>query len=522
MRGGHVKILMTTVSTPQQIELASPRHEPFQMLATDSCKDENVNTSGHANHRSVDHTPFSGQKRRASVEEEGASRLSAVPDVGLAQLADGIQTALEDRIPDDEVGRCDSACLSIIAVRPDEVLDLAHQKLHTWPYRDVPACWRRLYEDASLYKATKLIRAYATNNQATLRIGKRLMLDSSDGGSHLATTGETDWVSEVVYVLDMGIALSGAPSRKDLFEAVFQHLGGLVTESIPAGLPKPLPTPAPKPLETDRGIPSCSALSFEAFQRHLDTSTMPLLITGALHHWPANDLWNQPAYLLRLTLGGRRLVPVEVGRSYTDELWGQRIVPFAEFMSKYLVPENPEKVGYLAQHDLFSQVPALREDIRVPDYCYTTPPSSDLPASRSGFPGVPQLDEPLLNAWLGPNGTKSPLHTDPYHNILCQVVGYKYVRLYAPEETPNLYPRGVDDAGVNMENTSYVDVAELRATNLGHSHNGVGTEHKYPLAVKAVYQETILGPGECLYIPVGWWHYIESLTVSFSVSFWWN
>ena len=39
---------------------------------------------------------------------------------------------------------------------------------------------------------------------------------------------------------------------------------------------------------------------------------------------------------------------------------------------------------------------------------------------------------------------------------------------------------------------------------------------------KAEYIEGILGPGDGLFIPVGWWHYVRSLDVSFSVSFWWK
>lgn len=224
-------------------------------------------------------------------------------------------------------------------------------------------------------------------------------------------------------------------------------------------------------------------------------------------------------------MGGRRLVPVEVGRSYTDAGWGQKIVRFGEFVEEFLMPrveiEDEDEddgegggkdaeggIGYLAQHDLFSQIPSLRNDISIPDYCYTNPP----PVSKNIVKKPPpHLPEPLLNAWFGPAGTVSPLHTDPYYNILCQVVGKKYVRLYNPDQGDKLYPRG-DEGGVDMSNTSEVD-AEGEATKLDKS---------FPLFGGARYVETILQEGECLYIPVGWWHYVRSLTVSFSVSFWWN
>jgi ribosomal protein L16 Arg81 hydroxylase len=45
---------------------------------------------------------------------------------------------------------------------------------------------------------------------------------------------------------------------------------------------------------------------------------------------------------------------------------------------------------------------------------------------------------------------------------------------------------------------------------------------RFPLFGGAAYVDVVLGPGQVLYIPPHWWHYVESLETSFSVSFWWT
>eukprot|EP00878_Enallax_costatus_P027120 GHUV01029170.1.p1 GENE.GHUV01029170.1~~GHUV01029170.1.p1 ORF type:complete len:141 (-),score=36.78 GHUV01029170.1:580-1002(-) len=67
---------------------------------------------------------------------------------------------------------------------------------------------------------------------------------------------------------------------------------------------------------------------------------------------------------------------------------------------------EPQQLGYLAQHQLFAQIPALAADVVTPDYCML------------GEQGVCSI-----NAWFGPPGTVTPLHQDPEHNLLAQVWG---------------------------------------------------------------------------------------------------
>jgi len=98
-----------------------------------------------------------------------------------------------------------------------------------------------------------------------------------------------------------------------------------------------------------------------------------------------------------------------------------------------------------------------------------------------------------VNIWLGPSDTHSPLHHDPFHNLLVQVHGHKYVRLYASSESDKLYPREG-----RLYNNSAVDVLN---PNLS----------LHPLITEAMYWEVVLHPGDVLYIPRWCWHFVLAL-----------
>ena len=85
--------------------------------------------------------------------------------------------------------------------------------------------------------------------------------------------------------------------------------------------------------------------------------------------------------------------------------------------------------------------------------------------------------------------------------------------------------------GVDMHNTSRVDVGAFidwstsspaSVSAAAESATRVQQLSRFPRHMEARYVECILHPGECLYIPRGWWHYVRSLSASCSVSFWWD
>ena len=144
----------------------------------------------------------------------------------------------------------------------------------------------------------------------------------------------------------------------------------------------------------------------------------------------------------------------------------------------------------LAQHDLFLQIPSLKRFFKVPEY------------TQCSSTGVTNI-----NCWLGTAGTVTSLHFDSYDNFLVQVAGYKYVRLYSPDQTPKLYVNRQGRGTSAQGNISRLRVEEPDFT-------------RFPLAATAQYTECILGPGDMLFIPERHWHYVRSLTTSFSMNFW--
>ncbi|KAL6844780.1 hypothetical protein ACP4OV_025439 [Aristida adscensionis] len=334
--------------------------------------------------------------------------------------------------------------------------EMAWEQLHSGPWAEVGAAWRDAYALACLHVA-------------------RLRLAGGGGGDRPAA----------LRALDMGLIMGGDLLRADLEAAVARvaadPCGGGRAEDEEAqrwreGLDrnrdiadalKILPAKSLSSKKVERR----AHISLEEFICNYFLRESPVIISGCMDHWPARTKWKDIKYLKKIA--GDRTVPVEVGKNYVCSEWKQELITFSQFLERMWSTDCPSNLTYLAQHPLFEQIKELSDDIVVPDFCYA---------------GGGELQS--LNAWFGPHGTVTPLHHDPHHNILAQVLGRKYIRLYPASISEDLYPH----TETMLSNTSQVDLDNIDLK-------------EFPKVDTLDFMDCILEEGDLLYIPPKWWHY---------------
>uniref|UniRef100_A0A182IQY3 JmjC domain-containing protein n=1 Tax=Anopheles atroparvus TaxID=41427 RepID=A0A182IQY3_ANOAO len=347
--------------------------------------------------------------------------------------------------------------------------DSIYNRLHTGQWNTVEATDRECFTVLSYARILYTLLVTKNLKQAIkdgiyladlgLMLGSIIRVDDKDVGNDLLTETATRLTA---HLADENI--DAPPFKRMKFDVNLEDVG--VSEKI--------------------DVPILDCPSLELFGNQCYDLKQPTLLRGIIKAWPAMERWHDPNYLL--SIASERTVPIEFGSQYSNDDWSQKLMKFREFVEQNICggsSSGVNRAAYLAQHDLFDQVPALRRDITVPDYIGRTDAN------------------PRIKAWLGPKGTVSPLHTDPCHNLLCQVFGSKTIILARPEDTDKLYPH----EHFILSNTSQVDA---RCPDL----------ERFPLVRQVRFQRLTLHRGEVLYLPPQWWHYVESLSPSFSVSFW--
>lgn len=221
-------------------------------------------------------------------------------------------------------------------------------------------------------------------------------------------------------------------------------------------------------------------ISVDEFHRNYVNRNRPLIITEAVKKWPAFGKWSLEFFR---TLKSDSAVHLEHGNVLQEETQFQRQA-FSDYIAQLMDASNEQTdKAYLSVFKIFEEFPHLRADVD-----FSLLDARKLKSSTVG--------------WIGPAGTVTGYHIDWGDNILAQIHGRKQLHLAAPSETSNMYVSKKFDQGTTI---SQVDLQTPDLT-------------KFPQFAEVKHHRIVLNPGEMIFIPRGWWHHVESLDISISVS----
>ncbi|MCK6574178.1 cupin-like domain-containing protein [Myxococcota bacterium] len=275
-------------------------------------------------------------------------------------------------------------------------------------------------------------------------------------------------------------ALAAAAIRETLASPVFEGARRLLREGRRhmqiVGLRRAVATEAEPRLAVDVR----TDLEPEAFYAHYYGPGRPLKLEGFARDWPAVRTWSPQFFADRFGdveieyVAGRNAVP-DYDRA-TPSL--SRRAPLRDYIAQVLEAGESNDLYFVANnHNL--ERPAfepLWADLRYPA-------------------GIldPKRRQKTASLWIGPAGTVTPLHHDTCSVFFVQICGRKRFRMAPPTETRLL----------ERATAMYADV---------DPEDPAGPAADLDFAVVDV------GPGDVLFIPVGWWHHVRALDVSVSVA----
>lgn len=226
--------------------------------------------------------------------------------------------------------------------------------------------------------------------------------------------------------------------------------------------------------------------AFDEFVGEYYSKNLPAVFTGGFDHWLARKTWN-PAYFAERV--GNKQIEVQFNRAQ-DRQYERNSRKYKQKMRMdefcRLVVEGGESNDYYLtannNQESLSELALLFED--VGDF-------------GKGY-RIPETHKTRSHLWFGPKGAFTPLHHDLTNNMLVQIYGRKKLTLIPAFQVQHLY----NDIHVYSE-TDFPLVDQTR----------------FPKMSNVTPIEVLLHPGDALFIPIGWWHCVESLDVSISVSF---
>ena len=252
-----------------------------------------------------------------------------------------------------------------------------------------------------------------------------------------------------------------------------------------------------------KNIPEYKNLSAKQFFEEIVPLQQPIVIRGFAEHWPlVNAAKKTPqdfaSYLMRFYTDKKASIlvghPDIKGRFfYNDDMTDLNYIKGDERLDLFLgrLLELMSKEIYPAisiQNLVLSEIlPGLVDDNK-----------SDF------FPDVaPRL-------WVG-NQTTVCAHYDGSDNVACVVAGRRKFILFPPAQVANLYPGSINFTPAGAP----VSLVDLHKPDFDRYP-------RFKTALENAYSAELL-PGDAIFIPMLWWHHVDSLEkVNGLMNYWWN
>lgn len=227
-------------------------------------------------------------------------------------------------------------------------------------------------------------------------------------------------------------------------------------------------------------IPTVDAIDPQDFLDNFYATNRPVVLTGIVDHWAALEKWSL---------------------DYLDEVVGDAVVELQAERNKAGDYER-DKDKHKRQTPLRNVTHAMRQVSQSNDFYITA--YNDTGNKRAlarlwedlGPVSILQPSGGLDGFfWLGPKGTLTPFHHDLTNNLLVQVIGRKKCHLVPSWE-----------------------VGRMRNSIHCFSDRAPADWDSSDPALPPLLECTI-GPGDALFLPIGWWHHVEALDNSISMSF---
>jgi hypothetical protein len=229
-------------------------------------------------------------------------------------------------------------------------------------------------------------------------------------------------------------------------------------------------------------IPRRNALSPDSFFTEHYTTLTPVVLTGLTEDWPGRA-WSLETLAAKV---GNPEIEVQMDREADadfelNSIAHKRRMRWHDILAR--LADNPDTNDFYVTANNSGQnrkaLDPLWRDV------------GQLP----GYLGPSHLGDGFF--WMGPKGTVTPWHHDLTQNLLVNMVGTKRVALVSPAETH-------------------------RMRNHRHCFSRFGADatlSAVPAAERPRVLTVDIGPGEILFLPVGWWHHVTGLSLTIGMSF---